>query len=159
MTLVRRAVLPLRAVLVMAFALLVVFQVLSMPGQFRHLAEEHPEDAELRWPLTVVAILVIACVQVVIVCTWRLLTMVADDRIFTTASMRWVDAIVVAIGIGWLLMAGVLLGLAGYWDDPGAPLLLTLLLLASGALGLLMLVMRELLRQATDLRTDLDAVI
>ena len=33
MTLVRRAVLPLRAVLVMAFALLVVFQVLSMPGR------------------------------------------------------------------------------------------------------------------------------
>ena len=159
MTLVRRAVLPLRAVLVMAFALLVVFQVLSLPGQFRHLAVQHPEDAVLRWPLTIVAILVIACVQVVIVCTWRLLTLVAEDRIFTAASMRWVDAIVVAIGVGWLLLAGVLLGLAGYWDDPGAPLLLTLLLLCSGALGLLMVVMRELLRQATDLRTDLDAVI
>lgn len=159
MTLVRRAVLPLRIVLVMAFALLVVFQVLSMPGQFRYQAEQHPEDAELRWPLTIVAVLVIACVQVVIVCTWRLLTMVAEDRIFTTASMRWVDTIVLAIGAGWLLMAGVLVGLAGYWDDPGAPLLLTLLLLCSGALGLLMVVMRELLRQATDLRTDLDAVI
>ena len=159
MTLVRRAVLPLRAVLVMAFALLVVFQVLSMPGQFRYMAEENPEDAELRWPLTVVAVLVIACVQVVIVCTWRLLTMVAQDRIFTTASMRWVDAIVVAIAIGWLLLAGVLFGLAGYWDDPGFPMLLTLLLLASGALSLLMVVMRELLRQATDLRSDMDAVI
>ncbi len=159
MTLVRRAVLPLRAVLVLSFALLVMFQVLSMPGQFAHMAEENPEDAGLRWPLTVVAILVIACVQVVIVCTWHLLTMVAQDRIFTAASLRWVDVIIVAMGVGWLLLAGVLVGLAARWDDPGAPLLLTLMLLGIGAAGLLMVVMRELLRQATTLRTDLDAVI
>ncbi|MBM9460379.1 DUF2975 domain-containing protein [Nocardioides sp. zg-536] len=159
MTVVRRAVLPLRATLVASFAMLVLLQVFSMPGQFRHMAEENPEDAELRWPLTIVAILVIGCVQVVIVCTWRLLTMVARDRIFTAASLRWVDAIIAAIGVGWLLLAGILLGLAGYWDDPAGPLLIILLLLAGGALGLLVVVMRELLRQATDLRSDLDSVI
>lgn len=159
MNIVRRAVLPLRGVLVLGFALLLLFQVMSVPGQFRHMAEEDPDRDWLQWPLTVVAILVIACVQVVIVCTWHLLTMVAEDRIFTTGSLRWVDVIIAAMGVGWLLVAGVLVGLAPVWDDPGAPLVLTLLLLGSGACGLLMLVMRELLRQATDLRTDLDAVI
>jgi hypothetical protein len=36
---------------------------------------------------------------------------------------------------------------------------MVILLLAGAVLGLLMLVMRALLRQATELRTDMDAVI
>ena len=52
MTLVRRVVVPLRAALVLLFALLVVLQTLSFPGQFAHMAREHPDQADLRWPLT-----------------------------------------------------------------------------------------------------------
>ena len=43
-------------------------------------------------------------------------------------------------------------------DDPGLPLLF-LLLVAGAALGLVVVVLRALLRQATDLRTDMEAVI
>lgn len=159
MTLVRRAVLPLRVVLVLGFVMLLVFQTLAMPGQFRHMAQEDPDQAWLRWPLTIVAIVVIGCVQVVIVCTWHLLTMVAEDRIFTTSSMRWVDTILVAMAFGWTLVAAVLAGMAPQFDDPGFPMLMTLVMLGTGACGLLMIVMRELLRQATGLRADLDGVI
>ena len=45
-----------RVFLVVLFGILVVFQTLSLPGQFRYMAEESPEDAYLRWPLTTVAV-------------------------------------------------------------------------------------------------------
>lgn len=44
-------------------------------------------------------------------------------------------------------------------DDPGLPLLLFLMLVGVAVLGLLMVVMRALLRQATTLRIDMEAVI
>ncbi|MGQ0632380.1 MAG: DUF2975 domain-containing protein [Sporichthyaceae bacterium] len=157
-----RAVAPLRVFLVVLFAILVMFQTVSLPGQFAHLAEEEPEQAYLRWPLTLVSVFWVLCIQVVIVATWKLLTMVKNDRIFSEASLAWVDAIVWAIGAAWLALPGLGLYLVvtrGTPEDPGAPLLLFLLSIGVAVLGLLMVVMRALLRQATTLRTDLEAVI
>lgn len=159
MEIVRRAVLPLRVLLALTFTILVVFQALSMPGQFAHMAHEHPDQAPWRWPLTAWAVLELLCVQVVIVCTWRLLTMVRQDRIFTENALRWVDGIVAAIGLGWLLLAVIWVFVGLHADDPGAPMVLTVFVLVGAVLGLLMLVMRELLRQATTLRSDMEAVI
>jgi hypothetical protein len=155
----QRAVVPLRVSLVALFGILVVFQVMSLPGQFRHMAEEHPEDAHLRWPLTAIAVFLVLCVQVVVVATWRLLGLVSSDRIFTRASLAWVDAIIGAVGAAWLVFLGIFLWVGFHADDPGVPLLLFLLLVAGAVLGLLLVVMRALLRQATTLRTDMDAVI
>ncbi|MFG3555455.1 DUF2975 domain-containing protein [Micromonospora sp. NPDC047557] len=155
----RRAVAALRVVLVVLFVVLIGFQTFSLPGQFAHLAQESPEHAYLRWPLTAVAVFWVLCVQVVIVCTWKLLSLVKDDRIFTEASLRWVDLIVWAIGAGWLVLVGVFLYVGFNADDPGGPILLFLLTMGVTVLGLLMVVMRALLRQATTLRTDMEAVI
>jgi Protein of unknown function (DUF2975) len=153
------AVAALKVMLVVAFALLVLFQTMSLPGQFAHLAAEEPDLAYLRWPLTAFAVLELVCVQVVIVATWKLLAMVETDRIFSEQALRWVDAIVRAIAVAWVLFLGVFLYAGFTADDPGLPLLLFLLLVAGAVLGLLMVVMRALLRQATALRTDLEAVI
>src|SRR5262245_18539079 len=101
------AVVALRIVLAVAFALMVLFQVFSLPGQFAHMAKEEPDLAYLRWPLTAFAILEVLCVQVVIVCTWKLLTLVTHDRIFSERSLRWVDTIVGAVAAGWLLLFGL----------------------------------------------------
>lgn len=155
----RWAVAALRVFLVVLFGILVVFQTLSMPGQFRYMAEESPQDAHLRWPLTAVAVFMIACMQVVIVATWKLLTRVQDDRIFSEPSLRWVDAIVWAVAAAWTVLLGVFLYVGFHADDPGAPMLLSLLLTGVTVLGLLMVVMRALLRRATVLRTDMEAVI
>src|SRR3954452_11549525 len=155
----RRAVAPLRVLLVLMFAVLVMFQTFSLPGQFAYMAQQSPEDAYLRWPLTAVSVYWVPCVQVVIVCTWKLLTLVKHDRIFSPASLTWVDAIVWAIGAAWVVLVGVFLYVGFRADDPGLPLLLFLLVIGVTVLGLLMVVMRALLRQATTLRTDMDAVI
>ncbi|MCG5472873.1 DUF2975 domain-containing protein [Micromonospora sp. LAH09] len=141
------------------FGVLVVFQTLSLPGQFAYMAQESPEDAYLRWPATAVTVFWVLCVQVVIVATWKLLSLVKNDRIFTEASLKWVDLIVWAIGAGWVVLVGVFLYVGFNADDPGVPLLLFLLTVGVSVLGLLMVVMRALLRQATTLRTDMEAVI
>ncbi|MET7750365.1 DUF2975 domain-containing protein [Micromonospora sp. NPDC005367] len=155
----RRAVAALRVFLVVLFGILVLFQTMSLPGQFAHMAKENPDQAYLRWPLTAVTVFWVLCVQVVIVATWKLLTMVKKDQIFTQASLAWVDAIVWAIAAAWVVLLGVFLYVGFRADDPGAPLLLFLLLIGVAVFGLLIVVMRALLRQATTLRTDMEAVI
>jgi hypothetical protein len=154
-----KAVAPLRVFLVLLFAILVMFQTFSLPGQFAHMAKESPDMAYLRWPATAVTVFWLLCVQVVIVCTWQLLTLVKNDRIFTQAARSWVDGIVWAIVAAWVTLLGVFLYVGFNADDPGLPLLLFLLLTGITVLGLLMVVMRALLRQATTLRTDMEAVI
>jgi hypothetical protein len=159
MTPARRLVVPLQAVLVLLFALLVMLQTLSFPGQFAHVAQEHPDQAFLRWPLTAFVAVEILCVQVVLVCTWRLLTMVREDVIFSQASLRWVDVIVGALATAWVLAAAGSLWAVWGAEDPGTPLLLFVILLVGGVFGLVVVVLRELLRQATVLRTEMESVI
>ncbi|MCL7456044.1 DUF2975 domain-containing protein [Micromonospora echinofusca] len=154
-----RAVAPLRVFLVVLFGILVMLQTFSLPGQFAHMAQESPDLAYLRWPMTAVAVFWVLCVQVVVVCTWKLLTLVKHDRIFSDAALAWVDAIVWAIVAAWVVLLGVFLYVGFNATDPGLPLLLFLLLVGVAVLGLLMVVMRALLRQATTLRTDMEAVI
>ena len=141
------------------FGVLVLLQVMSLPGQFAYLARENPERAYLRWPLTFVSVFWVLCVQVVIVATWKLLTLFKTDRIFSNASLRWVDAIVWAVAAAWVVLVAVFLYFGFTADDPGLPILLFLLVISVTVLGLLMVVMRGLLRQATTLRTDMEAVI
>ncbi|WP_414937859.1 DUF2975 domain-containing protein [Amycolatopsis sp. cmx-11-51] len=155
----QRAVAPLRVFLVLLFGVLVLFQTMSLPGQFAHMARQDPDMAYLRWPATAVSIFWVLCVQVVVVATWQLLTLVKKDRIFTEASLRWVDAIVWAILSGWVVLAGVFLYVGFNADDPGLPLLLFLAVIGVAVLCLLIIVLRTLLRQATILRSDLEQVI
>ncbi|MEU5550350.1 MULTISPECIES: DUF2975 domain-containing protein [unclassified Micromonospora] len=159
MLVTRWAVAALRVFLVVLFGILVVFQTLSLPGQFAHMAQESPEQAYLRWPLTAVTVFWVLCVQVVVVCTWKLLTLVKNDRIFSPAALVWVDVIVWAVAAAWVVLVAVFLYVGFRADDPGVPFLLLLLSTGVAVLGLLMVVLRALLRQATTLRTDMEAVI
>jgi hypothetical protein len=159
MSIERRAVPVLRLFLVVLFAILVVFQFLSLPGQFAYMAKESPEDAYLRWPLTAITVFWVLCVQVVVVATWKLLTLVQHDRIFSEAAMGWVNAIVGAIAAAWVVLVGLFLYVGFKADDPGLPMLMFLMVVGVAVVGLLMVVMRALLRQATTLRSDMEAVI
>ena len=155
----RRVVGPLRFLLAVAFAALLLAQLVFLPALSGAMAADSPELAHLRWPTLLVAVLGLGCVQAVIVCTWQLLTLVEDDRIFSSASMVWVDAIVAAIATAWLLLLGTLVWSLVSVGLPGPPVVLLLLLVAGAVVGLLVVVMRALLQQATALRTDLEAVI
>ncbi|SDP51521.1 Protein of unknown function [Klenkia soli] len=156
----RVGVVPLlRVFLVVLFALVLLLQTSSFPGQFAAMAREDAELAWLRWPLTGVAVLTLLGFEVVLVATWKLLGMVERDRIFTTDALPWVDLVVRATAAGGVVFAvGVgLVGLAA--QDPGLPLLLFLVLVGIVVVELVVLVLRSLLRQATTLRSDLEQVI
>jgi hypothetical protein len=158
-------VVPLRVLLVLVFIGLVVAQVLSLPGEFSQMAREHPEAGFIPWLLLTFAILEVLCFQIVIVCTWRLLTLVRADRIFSEKAFVWVDVIVWTIAGAWVLLAGLATYLVAiiYFTpelrDPGTPILLIGMTLIGGVVVLTVVVLRALLRQATVLRTDLEEVI
>jgi hypothetical protein len=154
----------LRVLLVLTGLGLLLGLVMSVPGQIFG----GPDDGDLnpiRWPVFVALELAVLCLLVVVVCTWRLLSMVQADRIFSTDAFRWVDLIVwAALGV-WLCMVtiagtvSVFLYVTPELRDPGLPMLLCGLSVASGGIVLLLVVMRALLGQATALRRDMDAVI
>jgi len=163
-----RTALPLillRIFLSTLFGFLLLMEILSLPGMFAYRAERSPELAHLSWSMLAIAELEALCAQVVIVCTWRLLTMVGRDRIFSEGSLRWVDGIVWSFVVGWVALLGLSTYLTGviYFTpelrDPGIPVVLFGMVLIGAVLVLLVVVLRALLRQATALRSDMEAVI
>lgn len=155
-----RAVVVLRILLIVLFVGLLIGQTLSIPGQLAYLARESEVFAPFHWPLLVVSVLGMACGQVVIVCTWRLLSMVMADRIFSEKAFVWVNAILVAMTVAWALLAGTTVSLILLlFDDPGTPMMLLGMVLAGGTVVLLMYVMKALLRRATNLRSEMDEVV
>lgn len=155
----RLTVLLLRLVLAVAAVWLVVIVVLSLPGE---LSDEAPA---FRIPAQAVLTVVLLCVLAVIVCIWRLLTLVQGDRLFSAASRRWVDWIVWALAIGWAVFAAGALAVTAVIfftpeiRDPGIPMALFGAVALSALPALLMVVMRGVLQQATADRAELDEVI
>lgn len=162
MTRLRFVIVPLRVLLVLVFAGLVVAQVLSIPGEAFDAPGESPA---FQWTFLAVGILEALALQIVIVCTWRLLTLLTADRIFSEKAFVWVDVMAWTIAIAWLLfavVAAVVVGIIYFTPelrDPGAPVLLVGMTLIGAVVVLVVVVMRSLLRQATALRADLDEVI
>lgn len=157
----RLIVLLLRVALVTAALWLLVLLAFALPGE---LSDGAPEAAA-RVPVQIVLSLVLLSVLAVIVCIWRLLTLITRDRLFSDASRRWVDAIVWSLAIGWALLAGFALVVTAIIfftpeiRDPGVPMLLFGIVVLSSLPLLLMVVMRGLLRQATGYRAELEEVI
>lgn len=161
-----RVLIPvLRLALALAFVGFTAVQLVVIPAVTIHdLASFDWSAKELAFalPLALIFLGLMACLQVIIVCTWKLLTLVRNEEIFSSANTRWVDGMVQAGYVGWFLLAGLapycfLIAFKG--DAPGALLMGFMLgLIATCALGV-MVVLRELLRSATGLRADLDEVI
>ena len=159
-----QVVVPLRVLLGLVFAALLAAQVWAVPAMLPDMTAPSLEQSVVRGVMLTVSLVGLLCVQVVIVCTWQLLTLVRDDRIFSASSLPWVNAIVGALALGWAMLLGALV--CSYYfvidevsDEPALPLLLLVLLLVGAVVGLLVVVMRALLKQATLLRSDLEAVI
>ncbi len=155
----RWAVTALRFFLAALFGVLVMLETFSLPGQYAHMAQQNPEEAYLRWPSTIVSIFWVVCVQVVIVATWKLLTLVRKDLIFTDAALKWVDVMVWAVAAAWVVLVGVFLWVGFNADDPGVIVLFFLFTTGVSVVGLVLVVMRALLKRATTLRADMEAVI
>ena len=160
-----RVVVPLRVLLVLVFVGLLVAEVLSLPGQFFGGDHPNPVLGPVPWVLLIASIAVAVGMQVVIVCVWRLLTLVASDRIFSRESFGWVDAIAWALAAAWTVWFAACGFVVGYvfvtpeLRDPGVPIALTGTVLIGAVVVLLVVVLRALLRQAAALRSEMEEVI
>lgn len=143
-----------------ALVVILLLQRVVLPWLSEVMAEDLPGEAYMRWPILILAILGLGCVQVGIVCTLRLLGYLRRGEVFSARALRWVDGI-----IGSFLAASlVCLATVAYQSSTvaGPPVWMLLLLfgvVAGNGMALLMVIMRTLLVQATNFRIEIDAVI
>ncbi|MEU3166445.1 DUF2975 domain-containing protein [Streptosporangium sp. NPDC006930] len=163
----RLTVLALRAVLVVLLAGSVFVQAVMVPLFAVDLEALDADVAYLRAPLLVIVFLGVVTIQVVLVCVWRLVTMVRRGTVFSHAAFRYVHTVIGAITAAALLVFALAVLLA-----PGDPVPPGMVLLICGAatavlgVALVVLVLRMLLAQAVArdveaarMRAELEEVI
>lgn len=151
----------LRAVIALGLFFSVAVQAVYLPWLARDVAVAEPELAFLRYPYLAVCIAIVLCIQIALVAIWHLLDMVGKQAIFSTAAFRWVDVIIWCTVAATLIVTGLFV-YHGFVLALGPPLLGGMLLAAivSGAfVALLLVVMRELLVNASQMRAELEEVI
>jgi Protein of unknown function (DUF2975) len=162
----RLTVIVLRAVLVVLLAGSVFVQAVMVT-----LLAIDLEDTDLagyqRTSFVVIVVLGIATVQVVLLCVWRLVTMVRRRTVFSPDAFRYVHVVIGAIVAAAVLMFGLAAVLSpGESVPPGMILLMCGLVVAILGVALVVLVLRMLLAQAvardveaTQMRAELEEVI
>jgi uncharacterized membrane protein YjdF len=117
---------------------------------------------------TTVAVLGVACIQVALIALWQLLAMIKSGAIFSLKAFRWLDTIIgaalgataIAFGVAMHLTFGVIpysedqsMDALGAWGG-------SIICVGVGlAFAMLMVIMRGLLRKATDLEAEMAEVV
>ncbi|QTV79189.1 DUF2975 domain-containing protein [Microbacterium sp. NIBRBAC000506063] len=155
-----RIILALKALIVVMLVLLLCSQAFMLPGVAAGVAERNPDLAHLELPGVIGGIVFLVLVQIVLLCVFRLLTLVRADRIFSPAAFRWVDIIFATMLAAAALIAGafVVLNVADAMNPSIAILALLGMTVAVG-IALLVVVLRGLLRKALQLEQDLSEVV
>ncbi|MGX1131325.1 hypothetical protein RKD49_003515 [Streptomyces glaucescens] len=142
----RLTVLALRAVLVALLGGALFVQVVMVP-----LLAADLRDFGLRVPLIVIVLLGLVTAEVVLVCVWRLVTMVRRGTVFSHGAFRYVHVVIGAMAAAALLVFALGVVLApGEAVAPGVVLLIGGVGLAVLGVALIVLVLRMLLAQAVD---------
>ncbi|QKJ19713.1 DUF2975 domain-containing protein [Microbacterium hominis] len=153
-------VLVTKILIVVLFAALLACQVWVVPAVAGGFARTAPEFAALEVPGILLIGALLLCVQVVLACVWRLLTLTARERIFDDAAFRWVDAIIVTVVAADALIVVGLAVLNG--ARAGSPIIgvtgIIAVIVATG-IALVVVVLRGLLRQATRLTQEMAEVV
>jgi hypothetical protein len=140
-------VLALRAVLVALLGGSLFVQTVMMVLLSNDL--EGSALGDRRVPILVILVLGIAAAQTVLVCVWRLVTMVRRGTVFSYAAFRYVHIVIGAFSAAALLLFSLGVVLApGEEVAPGIVLLLGGVGLAVFGVALIVLVLRMLLAQA-----------
>ncbi|MFN8519196.1 MAG: DUF2975 domain-containing protein [Chloroflexota bacterium] len=157
-----RLVIWLLRIGLLALVLVSVLAQLAAVALATEAGRRMPEVAHLVVPYSVAAVLFVGCGQVALLATWRLLSLVRRDAIFTSHALRWVD-LVIGCGVVATALTAVVLAQMLFWFIPGGAGPVTFYLgavvVAGAMFVLLMLVMRGLLQTAIADRTELDEVI
>jgi hypothetical protein len=142
-------------------------QIVVLPTTAADDVAQFPPYAPYEVPYVTVAITGVACVQIALVAMWKLLALVRHGALFSPRAFRWVDLIIGCSAACTLLAAGVTVHLlVADIPSPGDGMEV---IGAFGAAGLatgagvafimLMVIMRGLLRKATQLQTEMAEVV
>ena len=125
------------------------------------MATEFPELEWLSLPMLIVVILAIVGVQVALFAVWMLLSMVEKDNVFSERAVARVDVIIRATIVDTIIVAAVNLFMSSQIraNPPGLMLMLLALTVGGAAFALLMVLMKGLLRKASEMTDELSEVI
>lgn len=145
------------ALLLLALLACQLWVIPTMAGEMAVIA---PEFAHLRIPGLVMTTTLVACVELVLVSVWRLLSLISGDRIFDRAAFTWVNLIIGAVVAAVLLVAlGMMVIDRAGAGGPMIAITGTLTVLTGAGLALVVGVLRGLLLQAAQLHDDLAEVV
>jgi DUF2975 family protein len=156
------ATVALRAFILFTLLASLFAQLAIIPATATNQAENYPAFAPLATPYAAIAITTAACLQAALIATWKLLSMIEKNAIFTNRAYRWLDVITWSAATATALTAGVATHL---WtldlDEPAISMIFTAT--AATFIGtafiLLMTIFRGLLRKATANELELAAVV
>lgn len=159
----KTTLIALRVVIALALVGSVLVQTVIVPLLWIDL------EGEVLWgriAVVTIAVLGVATMQVFAVCVWQLLTKVRRGSVFSTASFRYIDAIIGAVVAAAVLAFALAVVLAPGEMAPGIVGLICGAALVLGGMALLVVVMKRLLTQAIErdaeartLRAELNEVI
>ncbi len=139
----------------------VLLQAVILPVLAAESAAQFPEVAFLEAPILVLCVLFVLCGEVVLVCVWVLLSLVARDAIFSARAFTYVDVMIAALIVAPALAvaAALVMILSANVGPPGLLLLAFGVTLGCIALALVLVVMRGLLVKASEQESYLAEVV
>lgn len=156
----RTAIVTLKTLILVLTALLLVCQVAVVPAVAQQMVDRSPQLDYLQVPGILVTVGFLLGVQVALVCVWRLLSLVRASIIFSDTAFTYVNIVLGMVALATLLIVGsfITLAIAGV-ASPSVTILCMLGIVVGSGLALLVVVMRGLLRQASQLERDLAEVV
>ena len=155
----RTTIIALKALLIVMILFMLAGQAWVIPGVAAQTAAQYPEYAYLEIPGIVVSLLFLVCVQLALVCVWRLLSLVRGSSIFSRDAFKWVDAILALVIVATLLILASLITLTAVGISSPANMLCILGVILGSGFALLVVVLRGLLHKASELEQDLSEVV
>lgn len=155
-----RVTLALKALIVVLLAMLLFIQIVMIPAVALGTAERNPEFGQLLIPGIIGGVVLLALVELALLCIFRLLALVRADRIFSPDAFRYVDVIIGAlVATAVLLLASLVVIWGAQAGNPSVLVLGVLGITVSIGLALLVVVLRGLLNKALQLEQDLAEVV
>jgi len=155
----RTTIIALKALLIVMILFMLAGQALVIPGVAAQTAEQFPAYAYLQIPGIVVSILFLVCVQLSLICVWRLLSLVRGSSIFSRDAFKWVDGILALVVVATLLILASLITLTAVGISSPANMICILGVILGSGFALLVVVLRGLLHKASQLEQDLAEVV
>lgn len=154
---IKALIVILAVVLALFFALFVSLEAGELAAQIHD-----PSYHQGRFLTVVTCVqLFLLCAIALLVCVWRLVTLAGTGRLFDDRAFAWVNAalVVTLVASGLDLVATIAVLFVGSGIPPMIPVVGVVGAIVGVGLALVIVVMRALLRQATDLRSELAEVI